>query len=89
MAKKNESPIRPTTDELWADVHRQLAAIQKTSYDEGFEAAKKDRQVEPHEVGELLKDLSVMESHYNTAMGHLQKLKTRLDEVKTMLMKKK
>jgi hypothetical protein len=45
--------------------------------------------METHEANDLLKDLHVMESHFNNATEQLQKLKTRLDKIKAELMKKK
>ena len=45
--------------------------------------------MDAHEVGELLKDLHVMESHYKNALEQLGALKTRLDQLKDELMKKK
>jgi predicted phage-related endonuclease len=60
------------------DVRRQLAEIQN-KYDQDLKDAKKGRTVDTH----------LMESHYSTAMEHLQKLKAKLDALKTELMKKK
>jgi hypothetical protein len=91
MPRKSETPAqpKPTLDELWADVHKQFEAIKKASYDEGFEAAKQGRPVEPHEVGELLHALSVLKTHCNNAMGELHTLQTRIEELNSKLMLKK
>lgn len=45
--------------------------------------------MEEHEVGELLKDLHVMKSHYDNAAEQLSKMKTRLDQLTKQLMEKK
>jgi hypothetical protein len=42
-----------------------------------------------HEVGELLKDMHVMETHLNTATEALGKLKARLDQLNKELLAKK